>query len=398
MIAVSARFLAALRETHSIAIRATIFRPSAPTIPIAVPVIGGQFRADTDARVRRQASLVVAFSLSDPATPEIVRELPFGGQATIERGIRYADGTEELVQLGRFRIDAVGWTETEGSATLTLSDRMAQVQDEPFVTPWSPNGLKPSNAVVEAVHQVFGDTIVYHVETTPATEPAIVDAAYDQDRAQAISDLASSVGAETLFDNLGDFVLRPRPSADGAPVWTLDAGERGTLEGTEESLDRSGVRNGVAVRGQAAADQAPVYTLAVDDDPASPTRWGGPFGKVALVATLTAPVSSQAQADDAAASLLNLRLGLARTLALRSVPNPALEPGDVIEVVHADGRSESQLVNALALALDVSGTLDLTTRSSFRPTALASSRIRVFTGSAAWRELQEANALEEALV
>jgi Domain of unknown function (DUF5047) len=367
MLAVSDRFLAAIRRTHTVSVAAYLFRPSALATPIEVEIVGGELTADVDARTRRRATLDVAFSLEDETTPEIVRELPFGGEAMIERGIQYADGTIERVQLGRFRVDAVTWTELAGIASLTLNDRMAQVQDEPFLTPWAPSGLKPSNAAREAVYQVFGDAIAYHVLTTPASEPTLTDVVYDEDRAAAISDLASSVSAEAYFDAEGDFVIRPRPSGDDDPVWTIDAGETGVLLGADESLDRSSVRNGVSVRGQDAATTAPIYALAVDDDPGSPTYWEGPFGHVAMIVNLTA-VASQAQADSTAASLLNLRLGLARTIELAGVPNPAIEPGDLITITHADGRSETQLVNALRLGLTVDGALELATKSSYRPT------------------------------
>ncbi|HEY3021026.1 MAG TPA: DUF5047 domain-containing protein, partial [Solirubrobacteraceae bacterium] len=245
------RFLVALRQTHSVAVRATLYRPSAPTTPIAATVIAGQVAADVDARSRRQGQLELAFDLADPVTLDVVRELPFGGYAVVERGIRYASGELELVQLGRFRVENVTWPELQGRATLTLADRMAQVADETFTTPFAPVGQKPSDAAVACVQAVFGGSIAYHVSTSPATETAIVDATYDEDRAGAIADLAAGVGAEAFFDNLGDFVLRPRPGTGGEPVWTVDAGETGVLVASSESLDRSSVRNGVAVRAQA---------------------------------------------------------------------------------------------------------------------------------------------------
>ena len=214
MLAVSPRFLTALRESHSISVAATVFAPSAPETPRPVQVIGGSLTIDRDARLRRQASLEIAFNLEDADTIPLVRELPFGGFVTIERGIAYADGTVERVQLGRFRVESIVWQELQGRATLTLADPMAQVQDEPFLAPYSPAGLKPTDAAVAIVYAVFGDSIAYHVSTSPATETAIADTVYADDRAAALADLASSVGAEALFDHLGDFVLRPRERPD----------------------------------------------------------------------------------------------------------------------------------------------------------------------------------------
>jgi Domain of unknown function (DUF5047) len=387
MLSVSSRFLAALRGSHAISVAATLYRPSAPTEPISTQIIGGQFSCDVDARSRRQGSLEIAFSLADEVTVEIVRELPFGGYCKLERGIRFADGTIERVQLGRFRIENVTWPEMQGTASLTLADRMAQIADESFTTPFVPNGQKPSDAIVTAVQQVFASTIAYHVTTTPASEPTLQDVIYDEDRAAAISDLAAGIDAEALFDNLGDFVLRPRPTGVGAPVWSFDAGASGVMLSAEESLDRSSVRNGVAVRATPDPTLPPIYSLVTDNDAASPTRWGGPFGKVPLIVN-SSSIQTQAQADATAARLLNLRLGLSRTLELRGVPNPALEPGDLIEIVHPDGRSELQYVNALQIALDPAGELQLTTRANWRPEPLGTpSLVRVFRGTEALVEL-----------
>ena len=390
MQSVSARFLAALRKPHSISVRCRLYRPSAPTVAIDTHVIDGAVSSDLDARNLRSGSVDLSFALTDPVTVAVLRELPFGGYAVLERGIRYANGEIERVQLGRFRIEQVTWPDLQGIATLTLADRMAQISDEAFVTPYVPAGLKPSDAIVALVNAVFGSSIAYLVTTTPATETALADVVYDEDRAAAISDLASGIGADAFFNANGDFVLRPKP-AIGSPVWTVDAGSSGVMMGSSESLDRSAVRNGVSVRAAPASDQPPIYSLATDSDPASPTRWGGPFGKVPLIVNSTS-IATQAQADSTAANLLNLRLGLSRTLELIGVPNPALEAGDVIQIEHPDGRSELQIVNALRIGLSPGGELGLSTRAQWRPSlSLKSERpIRVLAGEQAWRETEEA--------
>lgn len=385
MLPVSPRFLSALRETHVVSIAASVYRPGRPDEPLEVAVIGGEVRIDRDARVRRQGSLTVAFTLEDPSARDLVRELPFGGYCTIERGIRYADGTVERVQLGRFRVDSVVWPELQGQATLTLVDRMAQIQDEPFTELFAPYGLTASPAIVAIGQQVFGSSIQYHVLTDPATEPLLGDVVYTEDRASAMNDLASSISAEAIFDNLGDLVVRPR---DRPPeiAWTVDAGLRGSMLEAEETLDRSSVRNGVVVRGQPDPATPPIWALATYDDPAAPTRWGGPFGKVALISDSSA-VQDQTQAYQAARSLLNLRLALQRTLTISSLPNPALEPDDLIRLEFADGRTETQKVNSTRIALDSTSSLTLTTTNY---DAGLPSLITTLAGRAARRELRTA--------
>jgi hypothetical protein len=388
MLAVSQRFLDALRQSHVVTTAATIIPPAGPA-PADAPVVGGSLRLDRDSKVRRQGTLVVAGDID--ANTDYIRELPFGGYVRLERGIRFPDGTLERPTVGMLRVATVSWSAPTGEVTLELGDRMAQVQDEPFPFPWAPAGLKPSDAAVQAVHDVFGDAIDYLVRTDPAGEPALTgNTVYDQDRAQAIGDLASSVGALATFDAAGDFVIEPAVrDIDTEPLaWTIDVGPDGVLEEVSENLDRSAVRNGVAVRGQLDSTTPPVYALATDDDPGSPTRWGGPFGKVALIVSSTS-VGTQEQADSMAASLLNLRLGLARAVTLRGVPNPALEPDDVILARYPDDREERLLVNNLQLPLEPDGAMDVGATGHYRPAALTrrEARVRLVQGPAAWREL-----------
>src|SRR5262245_16550529 len=231
---VSDRFLAALRDDHAISVAATLYPPSGGSYPVSI--LSGDLTVDIDATVRRQATLEIAFSLGDPTTVSIVRELPFGGYCKLERGIRFADGSVERVQLGYFRVENVTWPELQGQASLTLSDRMAQINDEALQVPYTASGKKPSNAIVELVQAVFGASIAYHVSTTPASEPTMADVVYDEDRGAAIRDLAAGISAGVYFDALGDFVLAPLPDGLGAPVWTFDAGARGVMMAAVESL------------------------------------------------------------------------------------------------------------------------------------------------------------------
>jgi len=356
---VSDRFLAALRHSHALSVVAYLYAPDDLTTPIEVEVVGGQMDANAAARVLRQASLDVALAREDTELRSLLQSMPFGGYCSIERGVRYATGETERVPLGFFRVDSVVWGELVGSATLQLSDRFAQIQDEPLAAPFNPAGMHPSDAIVALVQAVFGSSIAYHIETTPASEPLMAGTVYDQERTQAISDLAQSISAETIFDAEGDFVIRPNYQPHD-PVWTIDAGEAGVLVKAETTLDRSSVRNGVSVRGQPDADQPPIYGLATFTDPTSPLRWGGPFGRVVLIAESTA-VTTQAQADATARSLLNLRLAMSRTFAVESVPNPALEPEDVISIVFPDGHVEQQAIKETHVGLGTDGALALVT-------------------------------------
>jgi hypothetical protein len=171
-------------------------------------------------------------------------------------------------------------------------------------------------------------------------------------------------------------------------VWTVDAGEVGVMVDAGEDLDRTGVYNGVLLEGQATADAAPVSALAVDSDPLSPTYWGGPFGKVAMVAQ-SSSVQDATQAAAAAQSLLGLRLKMTRSLKLTAAPNPALEAGDSIDVVFPDGREERHLIDAVTIDLS-GGAQTIETRSNLEPAAellKPGPHLRTFVGADLWREL-----------
>jgi hypothetical protein len=390
MLTVSDEFKASVRESHRVSSAATIYPVEGP--PVAASIISGSLRLDRSARVRRSGSIVCAFDLEDDL--DFVRELPFGGYVKLERGLLYPDGRLERPTLAYLRVNTVSWSELEGQVTLELADRMAQVQDDVFRSPWAPR-TTATQAIVDAVYAVFKDSIGYHVSTDPGTEPVLTDSVFESDRAQAIGDLASSVAATAYFDAAGDFVLEPDPVDPSTvePVWTYDVGEAGNLEEVQENLDRSAVRNGVALKGQSKAANPPYYTLVSDDDPSSPTRWGGPFGKVALLVNLSA-MQTKKQAKDTGASLLNLRLGLARTITFRGVPMPALEPDDVILVRYLNGRNEQLRVASMTMPLDVTNTMEIVATGHYRPEALVPTarrrRFKTVTGPAAMRELESA--------
>jgi hypothetical protein len=250
---------------------------------------------------------------------------------------------------------------------LQLADRMAQVADFPLVAPTAVTGERASLAAVALVNDVFGDTIDYHVLTNPNTEPVMADAVYSGDRATAVADLARSVTAEAYFDANGDFVIAPLPADTGQPpVWELDAGETGVLVDADEALDRTDTYNSVLVAGQANAESPPFFVRVVDGDPASPMRWGGPFGPVELHYE-SAAVTTVAQAQEAGEAMLDQHLGLSRSVTVDTVPNPALEPGDVVEVCFADGREERHIALALRVPLAVTEPVELVSRSLYRP-------------------------------
>jgi len=379
----SSQFLGSLRYSHVIASACELIFPGdTDTDAVSVPVQAGSVTIDRTAQNRRAGSVQIPWSLQTGEDLGVdVRDLTLGGYALVHRGLRYADGSTELMLLGRLRVESVTWNTLDASASIELADRMAQIRDEPFTAPYSAKGKTPATAATDIVKAVFGDTIAYHTPFNPAG--VMGDVTFTDDRAEALSTLEQSYGAETYFDADGDFTFAAKPGDADPTVWLVDAGETGVIVNAVESLDRTGIYNGVLVRGQDTGDAPPVSALATYTDPASPIRWGGPFGKVALIADSTT-VSDLNGAVTAAQSLLRLRLKQTRQLELTSAPNPALEAGDTIEVLFPDGRDERHLIDATVINL-ATDAQSIVTRTQFSPAL-----VRVFYGQAIWQQLQTA--------
>ncbi|HEY7621691.1 MAG TPA: hypothetical protein VH834_18065 [Solirubrobacteraceae bacterium] len=389
-------FLANLRQSHVVTVAAALYPPDG-TGPLAVPVeaAAGEVVLDRSAQTRRTGSLQIPYTaeLRELLVDPDLRQLCFGGYARVQRGILYAR-SEELCTVGHLRVESVSWSTNDSVARLELADRMAQVANEPLLAPYAPTGLRPSQAAIALVTEVFGGAISYTSTVPAASEPSLIDVVYADDRAAAVADLAKVVGAEAYFDELGNFRFDPLPDpASASPVFTIDAGGAGVMVDAVEALDRTAVVNGVLMQGQPDGGAPPVSALVVDSDPASPTRWGGPFGKVARVESSTA-VQSTAQASAAAQALLNNQLGLERVLTVQMVPNPALVPGDVVQLDFPDGTSEQHVIESMRLPLDVESAAELVTRAVWSPTLLSAQALsgvqarRSYTGAQAWAELR----------
>jgi hypothetical protein len=109
--------------------------------------------------------------------------------------------------------------------------------------------------------------------------------------------------------------------------------------------------NVVVASGENAEDNvAAVSATASDTDPTSPTYVSGPFGRVPKFYS-SATIISSGLAQAAAAKLLRDVLKPTATVSLTSLPNPCLEPGDVLRVTYEDGQRELQQIQSFSISL-----------------------------------------------
>jgi hypothetical protein len=363
MFGVSEQFLAALRTSHQVEIRVDAYTAGATTrLASDLPVAGGSVSAEASSQVRRTLDLTIADPTLMP-TSEGDALSPYGTELYVLRGLRFPTGTIEWCPLGVFRVEDVKRGLADAAVQVTGADRAKAVADRQFEKPRQPKGSNTrvqwiSTLVQEMWPGVAVTDSTANVDAMPYPPPV-----WEQDRWAAIEELATSIGADVYFGPRGGLVIRPEPTIDDPVAWWVDAGASGVLVDGERNISREGTYNVVVATGEASGPFAPARAVVADTDPASPTRVDGPFGRVPTFYSSPLLRTTQ-QAIKAATALLGRARALNRQLELSSIPNPALEPGDVIEVRLDDGSSERHLVDKVTCPLDPATSMGLSTRST----------------------------------
>lgn len=330
--------------------------PGTPLPPLKVN--SGRVTLDRTASQMGRLSLVVA----EPwlaANSQLLT--PLGYELAVSRGITYSDGSTEMMALGVFPIQSAS-TGSPLATSITALDRSQLVKDARLEDDYSiaagTNYSDAIRAIIEAgVPGLTYDFIVTEHVTPLLTFPV------QSDRWDAATSMAKAIGAELFFNGIGTLVLRAEPSFGGVPDWTVTDGAGGVLVTLARDVDRADTYNRVIVTGSnASLDFIPrgIWTdLALE----SRSNYDGGFGHKPKFFD-SALVTTDAQAVDAAAAIGNAGTGLASALAFDAIPNPALEPGDMVLVVRsAIGLSEIHLLDSIDIGLGASDTMNARTRA-----------------------------------
>jgi hypothetical protein len=345
-------FLAALCSAHGYAGRIEAWYGGA--LLDEVQFESGSVKVTARNRERRTLDLTVAEKLwpslpSDPLSP-------FGvwlrGYATV-----YAGATvfpEVPVFAGPLSdVKRQRWS---GKLTVSGRDPFRQVNREPFeALRTAPAGALIPEAILMLLQEVFPNaTLLDLTGSTAVVPPSTVWDARAGSRGAAIDDLATAIGAEvfalpTAVPPDGHFVLRPIPMATDPVAWTLPTGAAAIVQSDELTKSSDRVVNRWIVTSER-SDSTPIRVPVTDDDPASPTRYGGPMGK--LTDFYSSPlIGSEAQAATAGLAKLTRSTGLARTRAIEVPTNPALEAGDVMWVSVEDETGQVHIADEFPVSL-----------------------------------------------
>jgi hypothetical protein len=375
MLRVSDGFLAALSAPQKIDVRCDVWKGGVQ-LYAGLPVTGGTVTVDRTQMTRRTLDLTITPRLQTglytdrSALPRATGDpLGFYGQEIkVYWSLHYIGGAVETIPLGVFRIDDPdGSLLDDREVTVSAVSREAFVADASFLLARTVSGPSAKSLIANLIHEVLPSVEVVDAATRDARIPPTT---FEEDRWDAISQLATACAAVVYADPYGRFVIADAPTLEGKPVWTVRAGEGGVLVGASMSSSRSSIYNGVVCRGESpSSDSPPVQAVVTDDDPSSPTRWGDPgagrFGMKPLIITAQG-VTSLDQARAIATAKLAQTVGAAQTINASTVPNPALEVGDVVDIIPDPldpvGSVRRHIVDQISIPLNAGGQFTLQTR------------------------------------
>ncbi len=348
---VTSRFLKKIRESGKRKTVVDVYYDSR-LIASDIAVSEGTIRVDLEGQIRRTGSITVA----DPRlVPTLSTTLsPLGTEVKVRQGIVYPNGEEELVPLGVFRLSETSWSALGRIPTIQLYDRSKMMQDADMGNYYG----RPGKLAKDVILEILG----WFYPKLGLTPEAVFDNVVQDYRLpgghlfeasshwEAIDELAKNMGGRLYFDVDGFPRVRALQelTVASAPDLTIDAG--GILIDADRTYSAEGIRNSVTVVGAAQTNGAIPRGTVSNVDPASPLRYGGPYGKVTEVIN-DSSLTTTAQCLARAKVELAKYIGPSYSVDFTSVPNPALDVGDIIKFVFPDGTSEVHQVNTLNVPL-----------------------------------------------
>ncbi|MCA1571940.1 MAG: DUF5047 domain-containing protein [Chloroflexi bacterium] len=356
--------------------RGVVIASSYPGSSPRLAVGDGEVQVDRGANVRRSLSgLTIAGTDSRvlPLRAADILSVVSGNEIRPYRGIRYADGTEELMPLGIFGLADAPLEDAPDrfEVTLTGFDRSRRISrnrwDRVFQIVAGTNVIAAGQALLR--DRMPGITFLTRTSTAHVTPELVFDESTQDPWAEAVK-IFSSAGLEVYFDVDGNCVIaeEPDPNAPGATkVATYGEVTGMPILSISRATSNEQVYNGVIVTGESASNPTPVRAVAWDDDPASPTYYLGSYGKVPYFFT-SQYIATEAQALAAARGRLKQVKSATEVITGRFIPNPAHEEVDIIEISRGrSGTSGLFVLDGFNIPLRASREMTLRTRKRYVP-------------------------------
>lgn len=324
---------------------------------LGVPIIDGDVTANLTNRVTRSAS----FTLSDEWYPRTVEDplSPYRAVVKIFAGLQYGNGVDEVFPVFTGRAYEAQ-RNANGSVSFRADDLAADVVACRFESPTNAvTGTMVLSQIQRLILQAVPQATFGTNDVEDAPTPKLT---WDEDRGQALDDLSEATGGRWYALGNGDFVVREFIYAVGLPVQEFMDGPQGLMSSASSTVTRDGTANSVVVVAERMDGTDPVRYVARDGNAASPTLFGGPFGRVVQVIKVQTPLSS-AQAQKLARTQLAAATALTEQWSADVVPDYTMEPGDTVRLGYR-GLISDQIIDGINYPLLTQRPMRLVTRSS----------------------------------
>jgi hypothetical protein len=362
--AVSERFAEAVQTVHRVASYFEVMDGDDVLAPIEI--IDGTVTYDAQAEVRSSLDLQVAVT-DDEIIPVDADSLlvPYGNDIVAWSGVRF-DDLDELIPMGRFRIQSASVGDTGEDLTLDVScqDRAcriieAQFEEDKTWLAGEQTALEIMRAIISAIYPDL-DTDTYF--TLDDFDVPAIQASAGDDPWAFVQDIAASVGADLYFNDDGIPVMTPTPTATGEADRTFNEGE--VLTSAGKDWTRDAIANKVLVTGDSGSLTTPITGEALDNNPNSPTYYFGKFGRVPFFYS-SQFITTDVQAGDAAQGILSTKIGLDQQIDFGSLIDPRARALDIIGVRRERiGVDEVHVLDTVTIPLIGDGTMTGGTRKT----------------------------------
>jgi hypothetical protein len=300
----------------------------------SVNVLADGYVTVDDVAVRRSVSMSLA-DVDGNLTPADARDLlaPKGTEIRVYKGL-LVDGAYEEVPLGVFGVVDPQVSSHSGGARLRLlgRDRVDAVRVRQFADPWTVVGGTPTADAITAIITSRLDVPIRVTRTGHTAPETVFD--WASDPWDAVRTLADADDLSAYFDPLGTAVVEPGREVDTGITY----GHDGLLVRVDpRQLSAAKTYSGVVVRAEH-PEKGSFKSVLWDTDPNSPTYADGPFGRRPY-GFYSQLISSQAQADEAAATLFARVRRMEHTLAVETIGTPGHDIGDVVRVIDPESRT-----------------------------------------------------------
>lgn len=359
MLTAPAAYAAALQGPHRRVARVDVTDIDGVARATGVPISSGEVTANLTNRVTRSATFTMPGEWF-PRTPEDALS-PYAAVVRIRAGLALGTGAEILLPVFTGRVyDAR--LNAAGTVTFRADDLAADVIAARFEQPTpSSRGSAFTNQSSEFRKLVLQALPQAEFGVDDISPTRLPDLVWDEDRGQALDDIAQSAGARWFALGDGRFVLRRFSYTPSTPVAEFLDGPRGLLSAADVSITRDGTANSVVVVSERLDGTDPVRTIARDVSLASPTRYGGKFGRVVQVLTIQTPLT-QNEATLLARTQLTGAVALTEQWDATVVADHRIEPGDTVRFRYRGMRAD-QIVDGIVYPLGT-GPMRLSSRGT----------------------------------